>query len=153
MARRRMHTQQDEARLEEDSSALQEEAMTAMARPADFWLESQAALYRQFDDIARRWLDRRREALDATRQSIDEMRRSSDMGEVFRIQQEWITGSMRRIAADFSEFSGAAMNFTQAASQQLGRSAEGAAQDADQMGRDILSAAGSKPSSAEESES
>jgi hypothetical protein len=147
-----MHTQQDESRLEEESSEMQEEAAMAMSRPADFWLESQAALFRQFDDVARRWLDRRREALDATRQSIDDMRRTSDLGEVFRIQQEWVTGSMRRLAADFTELGGAAINLTQAATHQIGRSAEGAAHETEQMSRDMLSAAGSKPSQAEENE-
>lgn len=150
MARRRMQTQQDEARPEEeDTSRLQEETAAVMSRPADLWLESQAVLFRHFDDMARRWLDRRREALDATRDSIDEMRRTTDMTEMFRIQQDWISGSMRRLAADLSELSETALTLTQTAAARFGRSAEGMAHETEQIGRDLLSAAGSKPGEGE----
>jgi hypothetical protein len=141
MARRRTQSEQDAAQL-------QEHAASAMTRPSDVWIESQAALFEHFDEMARRWLDRRREALDATRQSIDEMRRTSDIGEVFRIQQDWISGAMRRLAADLGEFGQATLGLAQAATHQLGRGVEGAAHDTEQMSRDMLSAAGSKPGSA-----
>lgn len=145
MARRRIPIQQDESHVEEDTSRLQEKTVAAISRPADLWLKSQATLFEHFDEMARRWLDRRREALDATRQSIDEIRRSSDMTAMFRIQQEWISGSMRRLAADLGELSEAALNLTQTVTYQLGRSAERTAGEAEQAGRDLLSTAGSKP--------
>ncbi len=138
MARRRTQTEQDDFQLRETATA-------ALSRPTDLWMESQATFFEHFDEVARRWLDRRREALDATRQSLDEMRRTSDVGDVFRIQQEWISGAMRRLAADLGELSQAALTMTQTATHQLGRTAEGAVHDADQVSREMMSAAGSKP--------
>ncbi len=150
MARRRMQSEHDDTREhEQEETQLQEHMAAAASRPTDVWVESQVAFFEHFDEMARRWLDRRREALDATRQSIDEMRRSNDLGDMFRIQQEWISGSMRRLAADLGEFSGAALNLTQTTTQRLGRAVEGTAHDTEQMSRDMLSAAGSKPRSAE----
>jgi hypothetical protein len=146
MARRRIHSEQDDSH-EQEETQLRETVAAAASRPTDLWIESQAAFFEHFEEMARRWLDRRREALDATRQSIDDMRRSSDLSDVFRIQQEWISGSMRRLAADLSELSGAALTLTHTATHQLGRGVEGAVHDTEQMSRDMLSAAGSKPRS------
>ena len=93
-------------------------------RAPGLWIEIQANAFKRFDDVARRWLDRRREALDATRQSLEEMRGSSDLGECMRIQSDWVLGSMRRLTADFVEMSGIALNLAQGAATQAGRMAQ-----------------------------
>ncbi|HEV2546936.1 MAG TPA: phasin family protein [Stellaceae bacterium] len=138
MARKRNLEQQHVERAEE-------QVMGSAFRGQDLWVESQAKAFDRFDEVARRWLDRRREALDATRQSLEEMRDSSDLGELMRIQQEWVVGSMRRITADFVELSGIALNLAQGATTQLARAAEGSAHDMAHAGRELASAAGSKP--------
>ena len=122
-----------------------EQAMASAFRGPDLWVESQAKAFERFDEVARRWLDRRRAALDATRQSFEEIRESSDLGELMRIQQEWVLGSMRRLTADFVELSGVALNLAQGATTQMAHAAEGATHDMAQAGREFASAAGSKP--------
>jgi hypothetical protein len=116
-------------------------------RANDVWMASQAMLFEHFDEVARRWLDRRREALDATRRSIAEMRDTNDMGEVFRIHQEWVLGSMQRLASDLGELSQAAMSLTQRAATQVGSMTQEGVQIVDKSSSDLLSAAGSKPQS------
>jgi Phasin protein len=138
MARKRNLEQQHVERAEE-------QAMGSAFRGPDLWVESQAKAFDRFDEVARRWLDRRREALDATRQSFEEMRDSSDLGELMRIQQEWVRGSVRRLTADFVELSGIALNLAQGATTQIARAAEGATHDMAQAGSELASAAGSKP--------
>jgi Phasin protein len=138
MARKRTLEQQHAERAEE-------QAMGSALRGPDLWVESQAKAFDRFDEVARRWLDRRREALDATRQSFEEMRDSSDFGELMRIQQEWVLGSMRRLTADFVELSGIALNLAQGATTQIARAAEGTAHEVAHAGRELASAAGSKP--------
>src|SRR5690348_4163065 len=91
----------------------QEGMGAAFSRANGAWIESQATVFEHFDEMARRWLERRREALDAMRQSIEEMRTTSDMGEMLRIQQQWFVGSVGRLSADLSEFSQAALNLPQ----------------------------------------
>ena len=110
----------------------------------DLWVESQAKAFERFDEVARRWLERRREALDATRQSLDEMRGSSDLGEYMRIQSDWMFGSMRRLIADFGELSGIALHLAQGATKQMGRATESTTRDMAEAGRE-LTTAGSKP--------
>lgn len=122
-----------------------EHAMGSALRGPDLWVEGQAKAFERFDEVARRWLDRRREALDATRHSFEEMRDSSDLSELMRIQQDWMLGSMRRLTADFVELSGIALNLAQGATTQMARAAEGTAHDMTQAGRELASAAGSKP--------
>ncbi|HZB90556.1 MAG TPA: phasin family protein [Stellaceae bacterium] len=121
------------------------ELSSAAFRTSDIWVESQTRMFEHFDEVARRWLDRRREALDAARQSFEEMRNTADLGELMRIQQDWVIGSMQRFAADMAEFGTAAFNFTQATASQLSRAAEGAAGDLARVGHDMMSAAGAKP--------
>jgi hypothetical protein len=119
----------------------------SLLRANDVWMESQVTLFEHFDEVARRWLDRRREALDATRQLIDQLRKTSDMGEVFRIQQEWVLGSVQRLNSDLGELSQAVLNLTQRAAAQLGRMAQEGTWAERPPSADLLSAAGSKPSS------
>ena len=138
MARKRSLEQQHAERAEEHAAG-------AAFRGPDLWVESQAKAFGHFDEVARRWLDRRREALDATRQSFEEMRDSSDLGELMRIQQEWVLGSMRRLTADFVELSGIALNLAQGATSQIARATEGSTYDMAHAGRELASAAGSKP--------
>ena len=110
----------------------------------DLWVKGQAKAFEPFDEVARRWLDRRREALDATRQSLDEMRGSSDLGERMRIQSDWVFGSMRRLIADFGELSGIALYLAQGATKQMVRATEGTTEEMAEAGGE-LATAGSKP--------
>jgi hypothetical protein len=108
-------------------------------------VESQARIFDHFDGVARRWLHRRREALDATRRSFEEMRSTDNVGELMRVQQEWVFGSLQRLAADMSELSVAAFNVAQAAATQMGKTAERTAGGMERAGYEMMSAAGSKP--------
>jgi Phasin protein len=108
------------------------------------WVESQARVFEHFDEVARRWLDRRREALDATRRSFEEMRGTDNVGDLMRVQQEWVFGSLQRLAADVSELGTAAFNLAQATATQVGRAAERTAGDVERAGQEMMS--GSKPS-------
>jgi hypothetical protein len=113
---------------------------------SDLWVESQARIFEQFDEVARRWLDRRREALDATRQSLEEMRSTDNVGELMRVQQQWVFGSLQRLAADMSELGTAAFTLTQAAASQVSKTVERTGGDAERTGHEMMSVAGSKPS-------
>jgi hypothetical protein len=123
----------------------EEQVVSAATRASDLWIESQARLFEEFDDVARHWLDRRREALDAARQSFEELRNDNSIGGLMRIQQEWVIGSMNRLAADIAELSGAVLNIAQATASRIARATEGAAHESEQAGQELMSAAGSKP--------
>jgi hypothetical protein len=122
-----------------------EQAAAAAFRVPVLWVENQAKAFDHFEEIARRWLDRRREALDATRQSFDEMRGCDDFGEVVRIQQQWVLGSLQRFTNDLVELSGMAVDLAQSATSQIGRATEETAHDMERAGREFASVAGSKP--------
>lgn len=151
MARRRMQAgtdagtdvASDEAERSMEHSV--EHMASVMPKATDLWLETQSKLFEHVDEVARRWLDRRREALDATKHSMEEMRRSSDVGDLMRIQQEWVVGVMRRMTADITELTGAALTFTQSSASRIGQAGESMAYDMERAGHEALSAAGSKP--------
>ena len=151
MARRRMQAERDDTETEQAERA-GEHARAAVATGADSWMESQMRVFDQIDEMARHWLDRRREALDATRRSMEEMRACEHMGDVFRIQQEWLLGSLQRITADVAELSGAAMALPRAGMQRLREAGESTVHELERAGHDALSAAGSKPGSEREEE-
>jgi hypothetical protein len=83
----------------------------------DLWLESQTRTLDHIDEVTRRWID-------AARESLDEMRECSNLGELMRLQQEWIMGSMRRAAMDVAEFGRMSMDLAQRATSQIERSTE-----------------------------
>ena len=118
----------------------EEPVETVAFRAPDLWVESQAKAFEHIDEVARRWLDRRREALDATRRSLDEMRNTDNVSELMRIQQDWMFGQMRRLAADLVELSGMALNLAHRPTSQAGRTAEGALHDMARTGDEFASA-------------
>jgi hypothetical protein len=123
----------------------EEQVVSAATRASDLWIESQARLFEELDEVARHWLDRRREALDAARQSFEELRNDNSIGGLMRIHQEWVIGSMNRLAADIAELSGAVLNIAQATASRIGRARGEATRDPEQTGEELMSAAGSKP--------
>jgi hypothetical protein len=122
-----------------------EQVVSAATRASVLWIESQARIFEEFDEIVRRWLDRRRDALDAARQSFEDLRNDNSIGGLMRIQQEWVIGSMNRLATDIAELNGAVLNIAQATASRVGRATGGAIRDLEQTGRKLMSAAGSKP--------
>jgi hypothetical protein len=130
----------------------EEQVVAAATRASDLWIESQARLFDAFDEVARRWLERRREALDAARQSLEELRNDNSIGGLVRIQQEWAVGSMNRLAADIAELSGAVLTIAQATASRIGRATAGATRNLEQTGEELMSVAGSKPGSRQDSE-
>jgi hypothetical protein len=130
----------------QEAAERQEQQMGSDAtRALDLWIENQERIFKEFDEVARRWLDRRREALDATRQTFEEFRNDNSLGGVMRVQQEWAIGSMHRLAADIAEFSGAVLTIAQAAASRVAGAMEGAGRDLEQSRQELLSVAGSKP--------
>jgi hypothetical protein len=127
-----------------DVELAEEQVAGSMFRAPGLWVESQARSFERFDEIARRWLDRRREALDATRRSLEEMRGSSDLSELMRIQQDWVFGSIRRLTADFVELNSIALNLAQGTAKQMARATESTTRDMVEAGGELASA-GSKP--------
>jgi len=131
MARKRSS---DQERPERAAEQFQSVASSA----GDLWLESQTRTLDHIDEVTRRWID-------AARESLDEMRECSNIGELLRLQQEWIMGSMRRAAIDFAEFGKMTMDLAQSATSQMGRATERAAGEVEQASQEFASAAGSKP--------
>lgn len=133
------------AEREEEARSSTQQFSSAVSRTSDVWVESQARMFEQFDEISRRWLERRREALDATRQSFEEMKNTANVAELMRIRQDWVLGSMQRLAADMAELGTAAFNLAQATATHFSRAAEGTAGDLQRAGQEMMSAAGAKP--------
>jgi hypothetical protein len=72
------------------------------------------------------------------------MRGTDNVGDLMRVQQEWVFGSLQRLAADVSELGTTAFNLAQATATQLGKTAERTAGDVERAGQEMMS--GSKPS-------
>jgi hypothetical protein len=93
----------------QDAEGQEQQIGSAATRALDLWIENQERIFKEFDEVARRWLDRRREALEAARQTFEELRNDNSLGCVMRVQQEWAIRSMNRLAADIAELSGAVL--------------------------------------------
>jgi hypothetical protein len=117
----------------------------ALASGSEAWIEAQTEFLQGAEEICKGWLQRRREALDAVRQSITQLRDTGDVMDLVRLQQEWTSGSMRRLSADFEALSRFALAFSQKAMTRLPDISRAIAQDTREPQKPILSAAGSKP--------
>ena len=102
------------------------------------WIESQTRTLDHIDDVMNRWID-------AARQSLEDMRKCSTLGELMRLQQDWIVGSMRRTATDMAQFGKMTMDIAQRATSQVERTTARSADEVERASQEFASAAGSKP--------
>jgi hypothetical protein len=119
--------------------------MSAAATGGDKWMEGQAELLTQVDQMSKRWLEGQRQALDATRQSLAEMQRCRDVADVMRVQQEWLAG--QRFAYDFEALSTIALDNSRRAMMWAGEAAKETGVQVRRSEQEMLSTAGSKPRS------
>lgn len=122
-------------------------------RSAEAWLDSNAELLQEVDTMTHEWARRRRETIDAVRQSLEDVRDSRELTDLLRIQQEWFTGSLRRIASDLDAWLTLVERMwrrTMLRFPDLGQSAENVQRSGDVVASAsgeaaLLSTAGSKP--------
>lgn len=72
----RRRAQQEMAANSAEAAETTNKVVSAMATGGDAWMEGQAELLEQVDQMSQRWMQSQREAIDATRQSIAEMQRA-----------------------------------------------------------------------------
>jgi hypothetical protein len=139
MARRRMEHEAEREGAEGEAAA---------RKGMELLLGNQTILLHHMNEVTKRWLERRRDDIDAARQSLDDIGNCENWGEVLRVQQEWMLGSMRRLTADLSELASGALSLSQRAASRFGETTEAAAREWQRAGSEAvstLSAAGAKP--------
>jgi Phasin protein len=139
MARRRMEHEAEREGAEGEAAA---------RKGMELLLGNQTILLHHMNEMTKRWLERRRDDIDAARQSLDDISGCENWGEVLRVQQEWMLGSMRRLTADLTELASGALSLSQRAASRFGETSEAAAREWQRAGSEAvssLSAAGAKP--------
>jgi hypothetical protein len=74
-----------------------------LARNAELYLGTQARLLDSMQAVMQAWLTSTREAVDAAREAVQQMATSRDPGEIFRIQQQWLSNAFRRTSENAAE--------------------------------------------------
>jgi hypothetical protein len=115
-----------------------------LARNADLCLGTQARLLDSMQAVMQAWLTSTREAVDAARDAVQQMATSKDPGEIFRIQQQWLSNAFRRTTESAAQLG----SDLSSAGNQAGAKFEGEARN--MRGRlavddGMLKAAGNKP--------
>jgi hypothetical protein len=115
------------------------------ARNANLWFKTHAELLANIDALTHAWLTRRREGIDAMREAIQQMTECQDATEMLGIQQEWLSGALRRTGEDIASLSDGVASMTQKATAEFEQAARKAAEPLLPAGGDMLKAAGNKP--------
>lgn len=87
----------------------------SLLREAGSWARAQGALLSGIEAIWADWIKRRREAVDAAARSLQEMCACRSVGDLARIQQEWLAGAMHRAACDAAAMASGAVAMTRLA--------------------------------------
>jgi hypothetical protein len=80
-------------------------------------LKAQADILSSVETTVTDWLHRRQEAVAETQNLVARLSTSSDPAELLKLQQEWVSGAIRRLSADAAAY--------QTATQQLVERARG----------------------------
>jgi hypothetical protein len=115
------------------------------ARNANLWFRTHAELLANVDALTHAWLTRRREGIDAMREAIQQMTECQDPAEMLGIQQEWLSGALRRTSDDIAALNDGIASMTQKATAEFEQAAREAAVPLTVVGQEMLKAAGDKP--------
>src|SRR6266566_3788111 len=75
------------------------------AHNANLWFATHAELLANVDALTHAWLNRRRESVDSMREAIQQMTECQmtecrDPAQMLHIQQDWLSGALRRASQD-----------------------------------------------------
>jgi hypothetical protein len=93
------------------------------ARNANLWFRTHAELLANVDALTHAWLTRRREGVDAMREAIQQMTECQDPAEMLGIQQEWLSGALRRTSDDIAALNDGIASMTQKATAEFEQAA------------------------------
>ena len=89
------------------------------ARNANLWFKTHAELLANIDALTHAWLTRRREGIDAMREAIQQMTECQDAAEMLGIQQEWLSGVLRRTSEEIASLNDGIASMTQNATAEF----------------------------------
>src|SRR5882762_6646931 len=101
------------------------------AHNANLWFRTHAELLANVDALTHAWLTRRREGSDAMREAIQQMTECQDPAEMLAIQQEWLSGVLRRTSEDIAALNDGIASMTQKATADFEQAALETAEPAD----------------------
>jgi len=93
------------------------------AQNVDLWFAKQAELLANVDALTNAWLDRRREGVDSMRAAIQQMTECRDPAEMLHIQQDWLSGALRRASDDVTMLNERITSMTQKATTDFEKAA------------------------------
>jgi len=139
--------EQRAARPEEIMTAPVAPLASAVARNAEAWFSAQSEVLATVGNLTSNWIHRRHEALDAARDAVRRACECRDPTEMMRIHQEWLSGEMDRIAADFAAVNNSVATIARNATSELEQAARNAGESGRAEGKEMLKAvAAEKPS-------
>jgi phasin protein len=115
------------------------------AHNASGWFTSHAELLANVDALTHAWLDRRREGVEAMREAIQQMTECQDPAEMLQIQQEWLSGAVRRTADGIAALNDGISSMTKKMTTEFERAARRGIEPFHTAGEEMLKAAGNKP--------
>jgi hypothetical protein len=115
------------------------------AHNANLWFTSHAELLANVDALTHAWLNRRREGVDAMREAIQQMTECQDPAEMLQIQQEWLSGAVRRTADDIAALNDGISSMTKKTTTEFERAARRVTAPFHTADEEMLKAAGNKP--------
>ena len=112
---------------------------------ANLWFATHAELLANVDALTHAWLNRRREGVDSMREAIQQMTECRDPAEMLSIQQDWLSGALRRASENVAMLNERIASMTQKATSDFEKAARKVAEPLHSVGEEMLKAAGDKP--------
>jgi len=112
---------------------------------ANLWFATHAELLANVDALTHTWLGRRREGVDSMREAIQQMTECRDPAEMLHIQQDWLSGALRRASEDVTMLNERIATVTQKATTGFETAARKVAEPLHPVSEEMRQAAGNKP--------
>jgi hypothetical protein len=115
------------------------------AQNANLWFATHAELLANVDALTHAWLNRRREGVDSMREAIQQMTECRDPAQMLHIQQDWLSGALRRASEDVTMLNERIATVTQKATTDFEKAARKVIAPLYAIGEEMRQVAGNKP--------
>ena len=115
------------------------------AHNANLWFATHAELLANVDALTHAWLNRRREGVDSMREAIQQMTECRDPAQMLHIQQDWLSGALRRASEDVTMLNERIATVTQKATTDFEKAARKVIAPLYAIGEEMRQVAGNKP--------
>jgi hypothetical protein len=116
----RPQARQEASAMATDATGMTRDLASSAVAASDAWMQEQAELLENVEQVTHSLLENRRLSIAATRQALAQLQQCRDITDFLRVQNEWLADARQRSAYDLDTVTSMAFGYSRRAMMWLG---------------------------------